>query len=409
MLCHAAMESFAESAPAQAAYHASEPFSLSAQGQDLTFYPSGQDRLNAVIETIGTARRSLKLFFYIFATDDCAKRVRDALVEAAARGVQVILIVDDFGSRADDIFLAPLTRAGGIVRRFSAHWNSRYLIRNHQKMLICDEDVAIIGGFNIEQSYFDPPEKNGWNDLAVRLEGDAVARLAQWFALLDAWTAQGRVRVLEARRQIRRWDAGAGNVRWLVGGLSQRLGPWARSVIGDIEAANRLDMMVAYFSPRRGIVRRMALVASKGSVRLLLGAKSDNAATVGAARSLYGRLLREGVGIYEFEPCKLHAKLIVVDDAVYIGSANFDMRSLYLNLEIMLRIEDAALAARMRTFIAGHLPYATHVTPELHARRATWWNRLRWRVSWFLVTVVDYTVTRRLNLGLQRTGKLRRR
>ena len=168
MLCHAAMESFAESAPAQAAYHASEPFSLSAQGQDLTFYPSGQDRLNAVIETIGTARRSLKLFFYIFATDDCAKRVRDALVEAAARGVQVILIVDDFGSRADDIFLAPLTRAGGIVRRFSAHWNSRYLIRNHQKMLICDEDVAIIGGFNIEQSYFDPPEKNGWNDLAVR-------------------------------------------------------------------------------------------------------------------------------------------------------------------------------------------------------------------------------------------------
>jgi len=383
-----------------APYRDPAPFSIAAQGVALEFYPSGPDRLQAVLDTIGAARRSLRLFFYIFSNDACAAKVRDALVEAAERGVGVVLIVDDFGSLADDLFLAPLIRAGGRVQRFSARWSARYLIRNHQKMLIADDAVAMIGGFNIEQAYFDPPEKNGWNDIGVRVEGEAVARLSKWFALLEKWTDGRPVKLTEARREVRQWDAGEGPVRWLLGGPSQRLSPWARNVITDIEHARRLDMMVAYFSPRKGIVRRIARVAARGTVRLLLAAKSDNAATIGAARSLYGRMLRRGAHIHEFEPCKLHAKLIVVDDAVYIGSANFDMRSLYINLEIMLRIEDAALAERMREFIAGHLQWSTEVTPALHARRGTWWNRLRWKASWFLVAVVDYTVTRRLNLGL---------
>ena len=89
----------------------------------------------------------------------------------------------------------------------------------------------------------------------------------------------------------------------------------------------------------------------------------------------------------------------MLDDAVYLGSANFDMRSLYINLEIVLRIEDAALAERLREYFEHHLPAAEEITPEIHAARATWCNRLRWRLSWFLVAVVDYTVSRRLNLG----------
>jgi cardiolipin synthase len=96
----------------------------------------------------------------------------------------------------------------------------------------------------------------------------------------------------------------------------------------------------------------------------------------------------------------LHTKLIVLDDAVYLGSANFDMRSLFLNLEIVLRIEDAALAKQLSQYFEHHLPAAEEITREIYAQRRTLLNRLRWRVSWFLVAVVDYTVSRRLNLGL---------
>ena len=90
----------------------------------------------------------------------------------------------------------------------------------------------------------------------------------------------------------------------------------------------------------------------------------------------------------------------MLDDAVYIGTANFDCRSLYLNQEFILRIEDAAFAERMREFVAWHLPGSIEITPAVHKARATWWNRLRWRLSWFLVAVLDYTLSRRLNLRL---------
>ncbi len=109
--------------------------------------------------------------------------------------VEVVLILDDFGSTADSFFLKKLIDAGGKVQRFGARWGGRYLIRNHQKMLIVDDNAAIIGGFNIEQAYFDPPEKGGWNDLAVRVEGPAVKQLTDYFAILaylDRWAAQSR-------------------------------------------------------------------------------------------------------------------------------------------------------------------------------------------------------------------------
>lgn len=398
-----------EGNPAEAAdeYCDPPPFSFAAAGQELSFYPAGADRLDALSALIGSAKRSLKLFYYIFADDPCAARIRDALCDAARRGVEVTLIVDDFGSTADSFF-ACLVDAGATVRRFSPRRGVRYLIRNHQKMTIADDEAAMIGGFNIEQAYFDPAEVNGWNDLGVIVRGDAVPRLSAWFALLDRWSSADHVSLTEARREVRLWDPGEGAARWLVGGPSQRLSPWAKAVNNDIAFATRLDIMVAYFSPRRGLVRRIGAVAERArrqggedaGARLLLAAKSDNGATIGAARANYGRMLRRGVTIHEFEPCKLHTKLYVIDDAVYIGSANFDMRSLYLNLEIMLRLEDAALAKRMREYIAWHTRASTKVTRQLHRRRRTVWNRIRWTLSWFLVTVVDYTVTRRLNLGL---------
>lgn len=277
----------------------------------------------------------------------------------------------------------------------------RYLIRNHQKIVIADSQIGMIGGFNIENSYFAPPSPDGWNDLGIRISGAQVAGLVQWFARLEEWTGDPRSQLLSIRRVVRAWDPGEGPVQWLVGGPTRWLNSWARRVFEDIEGASQIDMMMAYFSPRRRITRQIGNAAQRGDVRLMLAGKSDNTATIGAARALYGRLLRRGVRIFEFQPSMLHTKLIVIDDAVYLGSANFDMRSLYLNLELMLRIEDAALADRMRAFIAFHQPASLEITRKEHRARRTAWKRIRWSLCWFLVTVVDYTVTRRLNLGLK--------
>lgn len=376
------------------------PFAVEVGEHRLDFYPGGADRREALLGMVRAAERSLKLVFYIFAEDTISTLLRDELTAAARRGVRVVLIVDRFGSSASQAFLAPLCEAGGTCHWFSPRWTQRYLIRNHQKMIICDDRSAIFGGFNIADDYFAPPDQNGWNDLAIRIEGPAAAGLVEWFAKLETWTSFDRPHFRAIRRAVRHWDWSAGEMRWLVGGPTRGMSIWARCLSRDLARGRRLDMLMAYFSPPFALLGRIGRIARSGETRLVMAGKSDNTATIGAARSLYRYLLRRGARIWEFAPCKLHSKLIVLDDTVYLGSANLDMRSLYINLEIVLRIEDAALAERMRTFIAHHIAASEEITPALHARRATLWNRFRWWLGWVLVSVIDYTVTRRLNLGL---------
>jgi cardiolipin synthase len=123
------------------------------------------------------------------------------------------------------------------------------------------------------------------------------------------------------------------------------------------------------------MLRRIEAVAGRGAARLVTAAKSDNGATIGAARHTYARLLRRGVEVYEYQPTKLHTKLIVIDDVVHIGSANFDMRSLYLNLEVVLRVEDAAFAAEARRYVEAEIARLAQITPEIHQREGSWLKR----------------------------------
>ena len=382
------------------AYQDPEPFTAQAQGQSFTFYPAGKDRRAALLDIITGAQESLKIAFYIFAPDGVGTEVRDALVEAARRGVDVTLIVDGFGASVDEVFFADLSAAGGTFCVFMPKWSRRALIRNHQKIVIADDRVAMMGGFNVEDDYFALPQDNGWHDLGFRLEGDVVGQVALWFAELKEWAGNASAQFRDIRRRVREWQTGTGPVQLLIGGPTKGPSTWARCISTDLEHGERLDMMMAYFSPSPKLLRLIRHIARKGKTHLVMAGKSDNGATIGASRALYGGLLEAGTKIYEFQPCKLHTKLLVLDDAVYMGSANFDMRSLFLNLEIVLRIEDAALAETMRKFIHGHLEASDEVTPDEHARRATPWTRAKWWVSWLLVGVLDYNVSRRLNLGL---------
>ena len=106
--------------------------------------------------------------------------------------------------------------------------------------------------------------------------------------------------------------------------------------------------------------------------------------------------------MYEYQPAKLHTKLAIVDDIVHIGSSNFDYRSLYINMEIMLRIKDAAFADAMRRYFDRELAQSRSITPALHRQRASLWQRIKWAISHFMVNVMDYTVTRRLNFRPER-------
>jgi len=379
--------------------------SFDVAGNRLTPIVDGPDRLDALVALIDGARTSLRLLFYIYAEDAAGQRVRDAMRAAVERGVTVSLIVDGFGSDASDAFFAPLAEAGASVCRFQPRWGRRYLLRNHQKLALADGETpearVIVGGFNVSDDYFGTAAEQAWRDLGLLVEGPAAGRLAGYYDALSRWAQTRKARMRTLRRALDNWSEPAGEARWLLGGPARRLSPWALAVKRDMRSARRLDMIAAYFAPNPAMLRRIEAVArSGGEARVLTAAKSDNNATIGAARHTYRRLLRRGVRVFEYQPTKLHTKLFVVDDVVHIGSANFDMRSLYLNLELMLRVEDRAFAEHLRTYFEGELARSNEISRAEHRKVGTF-ERIKWAVAYFVVAVVDYGVSRRLNFGIE--------
>jgi len=399
MIRKSTSEELQEGDPEQAecGYHDLHPFEIAAGDHAFAFYPAGADRLAALIKHIESARQSLDVFFYMFQADGAGKLVLEALVAAAKRGVAVHLIVDDFGSDAPRSFFDPLIEAGGTFDLFLCGWSVRYLIRNHQKFAIADGAQVIAGGFNISDHYFEPPENDGWCDLGVSIEGPVVAQFCTWFTELRHWVADNKAQFRTIRRMVREWESGNGPVQLVLGGPTRISSNWAQRVRHDIAQAHRLDLVMAYFSPPRSIRQLIRLLGRRGKARLVMAGKSDNRATIGASRALYRRMLRSGVQVSEFQPCKLHMKLLVIDDITYFGSANMDMRSIRLNLELMVRVEDKDLAKRMRAMIDHLDSHSNPITPEWCSENASLLNRVRWRLGYWLVSVFDYTVTRRLN------------
>ena len=370
-------------------------------GARLTLLTEGPERLDALIGLIDGAQCSVRLLYYIYTDDRTGALVRDALLRAVDRGIKVSLLIDGFGSsRTHESYFRELHERGARFCRFNPAWGRRYLLRNHQKLALADGETdaarVLIGGFNIENGYFAKIDEVGWRDLGLMVEGPAAARVAPYYDALMGWALNPRSRLKALREVVRRYSEAEGPLQWLYGGPMQLKSPWGLATLRDISAAQDLAMLAAYFAPMAGILDRIGAVAARGRARLVIPAKSDNPPTIDAARSTYARLLRCRVRIFEYEATKLHSKLLVMDDVVHIGSSNFDLRSLYLNMEMMLRVDDPEFAQMMRNFFEHELGDSIEITPALHKQRATWIQRLKWRFAWFLVTSIDYTVTRRL-------------
>jgi len=373
------------------------------EGNRLTLVTGGRERLDALIAMIDGATESLRALYYIYADDDAGKRVHAALLAAAARGVKTSLIVDGLGSDAarQNDFFAPLREAEISVCAFHPRWGRRYLLRNHQKLVLADGVRAIIGGFNVSDDYFEDAGEATWRDLGLIVEGPAAERLTGYYDVLHAWTQAPKSKMRTLRRALKRWSNPEGKARWLLGGPVRRLSPWAKAIRFDMKTGKRLDIIAAYFAPTPSMLRAIDGVGKRGAARVVTASKTDNPATIGAARFTYAGLLRKGVRVFEYAPSRLHTKLYVVDNAVYIGSANFDVRSLFLNLEIMLRIEDPVFADYVRAYVDGEVARSTEQGLADYSGIGTLGQRMRYALCYFVVAVADYNVSRTFSFGVK--------
>ena len=367
-------------------------------GNRLQLIETGQQRFAMLLELIGNAQSSIEMLMYMFNPDRDGDAVRNALSDAARRGVNVRLLIDGFGSAAPPEFFTSLKRAGGDYCVFNPSWGRRYLLRNHQKLIVIDDQTVLVGGANIDATYLDDRSSKHWRDLWLRLDGPEAALPAKYFDTLFRWSKRKGSKLRSLKRMVAEYNEWRGPLQWKFSRPLSMRNSWWRSIGRDIKRAKRLDMVFAYFAPPGAMIRRIGRVGRRGRARIINAAKSDNIATVAAARHSYSRLIRRHVEIYEYPPAKLHTKLAIVDDIVHVGSSNFDYRSFYINLEIMLRIKDAGFADAMRGYFERELKDCKWITHEVHRRRAGLWPRIKWALSHFLVNVMDYSVTRRLNL-----------
>jgi cardiolipin synthase len=176
----------------------------------------------------------------------------------------------------------------------------------------------------------------------------------------------------------------------LLSGPGRGASPLLRRLYQDLAAARAARIVTAYFLPTRRLRRLLARAARRGaSVALILPGKSDVLLSKLASESLYRRLLRAGIGIFEYQPQMLHAKLLIVDNAVYIGSSNLDPRSLRLNYELMVRLEGAEVVAAAGALFEACRSQCREVEKGAWRRQRSLWTRIRQRFAYFVMARLD--------------------
>lgn len=361
---------------------------------------NGSSAYARMLALIDGARHSVDLETYIYRADVVGDRFRLALTAAAIRGVRVRVLVDAFGSAAlPDDYFAPIEDAGGAVRRFNPRRLLRPSFRNHRKLLRCDA-AAVVGGLNVGAEYDGDGVGQGWRDLALEIHGPIVTDLAGSFDRMWTLAPFGRraVRAFWNARVRRPSETTVDAPQVLFAGAGWPTHELRRRLIRDIRAARHCSAWVAYFLPSRRLGRALRQTARTGEVRLLTGRRTDVPIARWASERYFGRFLRARAAIYEYEPQIVHAKAVVADDVVYLGSANLDVRSLHINFELLLRLPDATLAAALREEFTGDLRHSQALTREEWTRSRKWWHPLRsWAAHFVLARLDPYVAGRRLD------------
>ena len=359
----------------------------------------GQEMFSAMLAAIGAAQKTIQLETYIYADGQLGRQFLQALLAATWRGVLVRVLVDAGGSWfLPDFFFKPLIAAGAEVRRFNPLHFRRFGVRDHRKLMVCDESVIFIGGFNVADEYDGDGVTRGWCDLGVRVENSMLAAelahsFEELFELAD-FHRKPLLRLRAFKRKRKSQEKATGELLLIRPGRS--VSPFQTALYHDLAKARDVHIVSAYFLPTRRLCRDLIRVVRRGGrVQLLLAGKTDVPVSQMAARSLYRRLLKAGVEIYEYQPQILHAKLIVFDDVAYVGSSNLDIRSLNLNYELMLRFTDRAAVAEAQKIFEQKLKHSQEIEFHPWRKNQTFWQR--WKNHWahFLVTRIDPFVSLR--------------
>lgn len=313
-------------------------------GNDLRLLTTGEEAFAELEAGIKNARHRIEIMTFILARDSVGQRVVELLAQRAREGVKVRLLLDALGcfpsSRG---FVDPIRQAGGEVAKFMPvlplQTRGSANLRNHRKIAIFDGAVALLGGHNLAKEYMGPvPLKKRWRDFGARVEGPAVRALQETF-FADWSFATGRPldEVLTELPATLPQAAGRSELQIVASGPDVAGDPLYEGILSLVQNAERSIWIVTpYFIPDEVLFRSLLLKARGGlDVRIVVPARSNHPITDLARRHYLRELKAAGATILLYQPGMSHAKLMLIDEHTGLfGSANMDLRSLFVNFEI---------------------------------------------------------------------------
>jgi len=346
-----------------------------------------------MLDAIAASRQYLLLEMYLVESGAVADRFIDALLKAAERDVRIYLLLDDFGSQKleqrdrgllaqrniQTVYYNPLASYSTLYNLYRIVWKRihRGLYRNHRKLLLVDGRVAFAGGTGITDAVAAPREPElRWRETMIEIQGPVLGDWQQLFT--ESWNKHAEQALDLPDVAPARFNNGPpGRVTV---NQRHRMG-MQRSLLNHVKnARQRIWFATAYFIPSWSIRRKLKHAARRGiDVRLLLpGPITDHPGARHASHRYYGRLLKSGIHIYEYAPRFFHAKTVLCDDWVTIGSCNYDRWNLQWNLEANQEINDQDLAATVTDMFMTDFANSVEITSSEWGQRGWHLRVLEW-------------------------------
>ncbi|MCG9736616.1 cardiolipin synthase [Shewanella insulae] len=356
----------------------------SLSGNQLNLQHTPSDILNAIIKDVEQAQESVAMEFYIWHPGGLADDVAKAVIAAAKRGVTIKLLLDAAGSRTffNSTWPSQMRAAGVTLSQALSVSPLRMFFRRldlrlHRKIVVIDNRTAYTGSMNlVDPRYFKQREGVGqWIDVMVRMEGPAVP-LVSTVAAWD-WEVETSKRCLpvppglpintpentpESDSLVQVIPSGPGMPEEVIHQvLLQSL----------YQASRKIVITTPYFVPSENLLDALVTAAARGvDVNIIIPQKNDSTMVKWASRSFFAELLKAGVKIHRFRGGLLHTKSVLIDDEhCLIGTVNMDMRSLWLNFELTLAVDDKVFAQSLRNLQQGYIENAEQLEYKRWQRR----------------------------------------
>lgn len=354
--------------------------SVLSDDNDVTIFTDGNEKFNALIEDMEQAKEFIHIQYYIIKNDVLFNRIKDVLLEKVKQGVEVRILFDAVGCRSvSSKYWKELQKQGIMLAEFFPavlkHLQLRMNYRNHRKIVVIDNKVAYVGGFNIGKEYIGLDPKFGyWRDTHLRIEGTALLQLEIRF-LLD-WNYAAKENLFTNSKYLdieaRSYKAGC-EMQVISSGPDNRMKIIRDNYIRLIGKARKsIYIQSPYFIPDDAMLNALTIAIYSGiDVNIMIPCKPDHPFVYWATYSYIGDLVMAGAKCYTYNNGFLHAKGLIVDDKVFCyGTANMDIRSFGLNFEVNAVVYNEKKATEMREIFEKDLEHCSQITKDVYAGRS---------------------------------------